>query len=307
MKELYKKYRPKDFGDVIGQDSTVRSLERKIETNSLPHTILLCGPPGCGKTTLGRIIRRRLKCSNWDYIEQNCANKRGIDTIRDIERNMNLSPMKGNVKIWLFDEAHQWSGDAQDALLKILEDTPSHVYFLICSSDPQKLKNTIRSRCTEYAIEPFGPSSLRELIEKVCKAEKRKISGDVIDKIISNSNGSARNALVLLEKVLSFEDEEEQLEQISKATVEVAAIQIARALFDYRTKWPDMAKILKETSLEDPESIRWMILGYARTILLGGGKMSEKAFSVIQIFRDNFYDCKGSGLVACCYEILSGK
>jgi DNA polymerase III subunit gamma/tau len=305
--ELYKKYRPKDFSDVVGQDAVVKSLERKVETKTVPHSILLVGPKGCGKTTIGRILKRMLKCSKWDFVEQNCANKRGIDSIRDIERNMHLLPMKGDCKIWLFDEAHQWSGDAQDALLKILEDTPRHVYFIICSTDAQKLKATIHSRCTVYAIEPFNSSSLRKLIRRVCKGEKRKITEEVEDKIISNADNSARNALVLLEKVLAFDDEEEQLEQISKATVEVAAISIARALFDPRTKWTDMAKILKDVSLEEPEQIRWMIIGYAKSILLGGGKMADLAYNTIRIFQDNLFDSKWAGLVANIWEVFKMK
>jgi len=305
--ELYKKYRPKDFKDVIGQDHVIKPLQKMIEKDNVPHAILLCGPKGCGKTTLGRIIRKKLKCNRqWDFIEQNCANKRGIDTIRKIEGEINLSPMKGPTKVWLLDESHMLTSESQDATLKILEDTPSHVYFILCTTEPQKLKKTVRSRCTEYPIRAFDSASLRTLIKKVCKGEKQKLSEEVEDKIISTSDNSARNALVLLEKVLVLSEEEDQLETISKSSSEMAAIQIARALFDPRTKWADMAIVLKATETEEPESIRYLILSYARTVLLGGGKNAGRAFNVLSIFRDDFYSCKKAGLAMCCYEVIVG-
>ena len=307
MKELYKKYRPKSFEDVIGQDAVVKQLEGLFKSDNFPHAVLLNGEKGLGKTSISRILRRKLKCSKFDYNEVNCANHRGIDFIRSIERNAGLSPMQGNTKVWTLDECHMLTSEASNAFLKILEDTPKHVYFILCTTDPQKVIATIRSRCTSFALEPFDSSSLRKLIRKVCKLEKAKISEEVEDKIAANADNSARNALVLLDKVLGLEDEESQLEAISKSTVEVAAIQIARAIFDPRTKWPDMAKILKSTELEEPEQIRWMVLGYAKTILLSGGKMSGRAFDVISVFRDNWFDCKASGLAACCFEVITGK
>jgi DNA polymerase-3 subunit gamma/tau len=305
--ELYKKYRPKDFKDVIGQEHVVKPLQKMIEKDNVPHAILLCGPKGCGKTTLGRIIRKKLKCSKWDFSEANCANNRGIDFIRSIERTANLAPMKGETKVWLLDESHMLTGESQDAALKCLEDTPSHVYFILATTDPQKLKKTVRSRCTEYPIRAFDSASLRTLIKKVCKGEKKKLSEEVEDKIITTSDNSARNALVLLEKVLVLSDEEDQLETISKSSSEMAAIQIARALFDPRTKWADMATILKATETEEPESIRYLILSYARTVLLGGGKNAGRAFTVLSIFRDDFYSCKKAGLAMCCYEVIVGS
>lgn len=308
MKELYKKYRPKSLDDLIGQDAVVGQIKGLFKSDNFPHAVLLNGPKGNGKTSIARILRRKLKCSTWDYSEVNCANYRGIDFIRTIERNAGLSPMKGNTKIWVLDECHMLTSEAANAFLKILEDTPNHVYFVLCTTDPQKVISTIRSRCTSFAVEPFNSSSLQKLIQKVCKLEKAKISEEVEDKIVANSDSSARNALVLLSKVLSLKDEEAQLDSITRSSTETAGITIARALFDPRIKWNEMAAILKKADLEDAEGLRWLILSYAKTILLnGGGITSGRAFSVIQIFRDNFYDCKSSGLIACCYEVKSGK
>ncbi len=306
-KELYKKYRPKTLSEVIGQEQTTKSLQKMIEQKTLPHTILLAGHKGSGKTTIGRILRKALKCSKWDFVEQNCANKRGIDSIREIDRDMNLAPMNGKTKVWLFDEAHQWTGESQDALLKILEDTPSHVYFILCTTDPNKLKATVRSRCTEFPIDSLNSKSLRKILKNVCTEEKREISEEVEDKIIENSDGSARNALVILGKVLNLSNEDDQLEAIRKVSTESAAIEIARTLFNPRAKWTDMSKILKEAKNEEPESVRNLILSYANSVLLGGGKQADRAFEVIQVFRDNWYDCKYSGLSSCCYEIMTGK
>lgn len=307
--ELYKKYRPKDFDDVIGQDHIVASLSRMVDQKRIPHAMLFCGPPGCGKTTFGRILKRKLKCSDWDFVEQNCSNKTGIDSIREIEQKMSMRPMKGKVRIWLFDECHTWSSSAQDALLKTLEDTPKHVYFILCTTDPQKLKKTIRSRCTEFPVKPLDAKALEKIIRNVCESEKTKISDEVIEKIVQNADGSARNALVLLNKTHTLKTEEEQLDAVNKASVETAAITIARTLFNFNTNWGEMSKVLRETELEDPESIRWMILGYARSILTKAtspNKMTDKAFQIIQVFRDNWYDSKSAGLVASCYEIIVG-
>ena len=156
-------------------------------------------------------------------------------------------------------------------------------------------------------MKPLNGASLRKLINKIAAAEKITLAEEVVDKIISNADNSARNALVLLGKVQHMEDTESQLEVIDKSSGETAAIQIARTLFNPRTTWTEMAKVLKANETEEPELMRWMILGYAKAVLLGGGPLADRAFNVIQIFRDHFWDCKQAGLVGCCYEIITGK
>ena len=303
MKELYRKYRPKELNGLIGQDNIVKMLNRMISKKRIPHALLLTGPSGCGKTTVARILRRKLKCGRHDFVERNY---RKIEEIREIRLRMNRAPISGKTRIWLMDEAHQLTGDAQNEFLKMLEDTPNHVYFMLATTDPQKLKSTIRTRCTEIVVRSLGKKSLTKLLTYICKMEKMKLSEEVAEKIIECSNGSARKALVFLNQIAELDDEEDMIEAIKATTAEIQAIAIAKALFNSRTSWNDMTKILKETVNEEPEQIRWMVLGYAKKVLLGGGKLYSRAYLIINAFQDNFYDSKHAGLAAAAYEIIIG-
>ncbi len=299
--ELYKKYRPKKLKQMVGQNSSVKVLTTYIEQKKVPHAILFSGPSGCGKTTFARILRKEIKCSKFDFTEKNC---RKIEDIRQIRTRMNQAPMNGKTRVWLIDEAHQLTGDAQNEFLKMLEDTPKHVYFMLATTDPQKLKKTIRTRCTEIVVRSLIKKSMSKLLKHVCDKEKRKMPEDVVDEIIENSDGSARKALVLLDQVINLTSEEAMMEAIKVTTGEIQGIAIARALFNPRTSWSDMAKILKETTNEEPEQIRWMVLGYAKAIILSGGKLASEAYIVIDAFRENFSDGKPAGLAAACGKVI---
>lgn len=304
--ELYKKYRPTKFDEIIGQSNTIKILKSFLKRNALPHTLLFSGPSGCGKTTLARILRKKLGCGKHDFIELDCADFRGIEMVRTIRSHLHQSPMDGKCRVWLIDESHKLTTDAQNAFLKMLEDTPQHVYFMLATTDPQKLKNTIRTRCTEIVVRSLNGKSIIKLLSYICGMEKIGLPEEIVDKIVECCNGSARKALVLLDQVAALKDEDDMLEAIRTTTAEIQGIAIARALHNPRVKWSEMAIILKETSTEEPEQIRWMVLGYAKNVLLGGGKLSSRAYLIIDAFRDHFYDSKHAGLAAACYEIIIG-
>lgn len=300
--ELYKTYRPSSLKRIMGQPDAVRTLEGLISKNKIPHFILFAGPSGCGKTTLARILKKHLKCGDQDFAEINCADLRGIDTVRDIRSRMGLAPINGDCRIWLIDEAHQLTTQAQDAFLKILEDTPEHVYFMMATTDPNKLKPTVRTRATTVTVKAMAPVAQKAMIEAILTKEDKTLTEEVIEKIVETAEGSARKALVILNAIINIDDETEQLNAIASTDVTRDAIEIARKLLDNRTKWPEMARLLKSVD-DDPESIRWLILSYMSNVLLSG-KAMQRAYACLNAFRDNFYDSKKAGLVAACYEVI---
>ena len=305
--ELFKRYRPKKLSAVVGQDGAIRSLQKMIDTDKVPHCILLSGPSGCGKTTIARILKRHLECGDYDFTEINCADFNGINMVRDIRRLVSLAPIDGKVKIWLIDEAHRLTGDAQDAMLKLLEDTPSHAYFFIATTDPQKLKRTIITRASEIKLTLLSQTALADLIGRVCKEEGVKLTEDVTDALVDAAEGSARKALVLLGQVIDLESEKGMLATITiSAQAKTQAIELARLLISPNAGWGEVAKILKDLD-EEPETIRYMCLGYARSVMLGGGKLAPRAFKMIDCFARNFYDSKQAGLALACYEMVCMK
>lgn len=304
--ELYRRYRPKLFKEVIGQPEAIEMLDKFLKSNTLPHALLLTGSSGCGKTSIARILKAKLKCGDNDFNEINAADFRGIDTVRDIRQRMGLAPIEGECRIWLIDEAHQVTSQAQAILLKLLEDTPSHVYFMLATTDPGKLLPTIKTRCTEIKVKSLSIKDMKALIESIAEKEKKVLEEEVVDRIIEVADGSARKALVLLGQVIKIEETDKQLDCILSSDSKRQAIEIARCLMNPRGNWGEMAKILKDIE-EEPESLRYMILGYATSVLLGGGKLAGRAFQIINTFESNFYDSKKAGLVRACYEVMNSK
>lgn len=301
--EIYKKHRPKYLKDIVGQNTTVVLLEVLLK-NGFPQSIMLCGNSGCGKTTIARILKSELGCSDRDFTEINAADSRGIDTIRDIKATMGLCPVEGKRKIWLIDEAHKLTGDAQTALLKTLEDTPRHCNFMLATTHPDKLLPTIRTRCTEIRVVPISQDHMGSLLLKVCKKEKKEISQEVVSRIIEVSEGSARKALVVLESIIGLESEEEQLKVILSSEGKRQSIELCRVLLNPRSQWKEVTKILENLE-EEPEQLRWMVLGYCASVLLKGGKMADRAYAIINSFESNFFDSKKAGLVAACYRVMA--
>ncbi len=301
-KELYKRYRPKKFSEVIGQTAAVQSIRKLIETDNIPHAIMLAGPSGVGKTTIARILKDYLSCSDQDFVEKNCADFRGVDDIRDVRRHSGFSPLGGKTRIFLIDECHKLTNDAQNALLKMLEDTPKHVYFILCTTEPHKMLKTIQTRCSFIKLVSLSTVELTTLLKTVAKSEGLAVSSDVITEIVDVSEGSARKALVILDQVGKLETEKEQLRAIETTTFSKdEAFKLAQQ--------KEIARLLvsmKELE-QDVEGIRRMILGYARAILLKGGPLAPRSFVIIDIFSKNFWDSGHAGLAAACYEVTTSK
>lgn len=301
--ELYRRYRPKSFKEVVGQTEAIQTLTEMGKSGKIPHALLFTGPSGCGKTTLARILRLKLKCSDIDFVEINAADDRGIDMIREIKARMGMSPLGGKSKVWLIDEMHQMTPQAQESFLKYLEDTPNHVYFFLATTDPQKLKKTIITRCTEIRCKEITPAELKKLVISVAKEEGKELADSVADRLSLVADGSGRKALVLLHAILGIPTVEGQIAAIDSNDTKAQSIEICRMLFSKNSNWKDMAAILSKIE-DDPESIRYQVLGYCRAILLKGD--NPRARFIMDQFRDNYYDTKVYGLLMSCYDAVKG-
>lgn len=309
--ELYKKYRPKSFKTVVGQTAAVSALQKMLEKGAVPHAILLVGPSGCGKTTVARILKDFLGCGDSDCQEINCADFKGIDTIREVRRAAAMLPIEGSVRVWIIDEAHSMTKDAQNALLKVLEDTPSHAYFFLATTDPTKLLATVRTRCMEVKLGSMKEDALRQVLDRVLQKEGKTVAESILETIVETAEGSARKALVLLEQVIHLDGEEEQMAAIYATTFDKdAAINLARALMFGKAGWEEVAKHLRTLAEQDVEGIRYLILGYARACMVGKGDkpvskgVGERAFKIIDIFGRHMYDSKQAGLAGACWEAV---
>lgn len=307
MKELYKRLRPKTLEGIIGQEGAKASLARLMDEDKVPHAILLTGPSGSGKTTIARIIKRRLNCGDPDFYEINSADFKGIDTIREIRRSVNLSPISGDCRVWLIDECHKLTGDAQNALLKLLEDGPDHAYFMLATTDPHKVIKTVLTRCSEVRLSALSPLDIEKVIRRAIGHEQGKLDDDVVEEIVTAADGSARKALVILEQVLPLSGRDAQIQAVQSSSInKEEAIKLARLLISPRSSWDEVATVLRGLN-DDPEGVRHLVLAYSRSVLLGGGPLAKRAFMLIDIFARNFYDSKAAGLAAACWEAIRGQ
>ena len=299
---LHLTHRPNTLEDFIGNASMIGALESVLSREGeIPHAFLFTGPSGCGKTTLARIVATRLGCSEYDFKELNAADFRGIDTIREVRKQVSLRPLGGKCRVWILDECHSLSGDAQNALLKLLEDTPKHVYFMLCTTNPQKLIKTIISRCMEFQVGTLPENRIVRMLEGVVEKEGKTIPKQVLEHIAVICQGHPRRALVALDKVIDLPEEKMMRAVEQSQEEESQVIDLCRALME-RKKWVEIAKILKGLKDQEPEQVRRAVLGYCNSVLLN--KESPQAYLVMERFMRPLYDTGFPGLTLACYEAL---
>ena len=299
MSSLYLKHRPTTLKQVVGNKAAISAMETVLaRKEGAPRAVLFTGPSGCGKTTMARIFKDAVGCIGSDFIELDSADFRGIDTVRDIRLAMGYGGVEGPCRVWLMDECHQLTKDAQSALLKALEDTPSHVYFILATTDPEKLLPTIRNRCTQFEVKPLTDDEMSILIERVLRAEKTNIPDDAFDAIITNALGSPRMCLVLLDKIISMPEKDmaEAAAQFAEEASETIAL--CRALIK-GAPYKALATIVAGLK-QEPESIRRAVLGYCSSILSKAD--NSRAYLVMTCFSRNYYDSGKAGLVMSVYE-----
>ena len=304
MTELHLKYRPQTFKDVIGQPEACKVLNDLGKRGETPHALLLTGGSGTGKTTIARILARKLKCDmKYDFFEMNGADKSKIEDMRWLIRHAAASPLRGPCRIWLIDECSRISGDGQECLLKLLEDYPSTTYFFLCTTDPQKLKRAIQTRCTEIRCKPISEKDLILLVNSVSEKEGLKCFPSVAKAIAESSGGSARQAVKLLNSVIGLVDEKEQLAVINNQSTEQSPSQfIGRLLMNPKSTWKEYQAALAEIDDASAEGIRIGVARYMQAVLLKSGQ--DRAGIVMEEFVDPIFS--SAGLVYACWRIVKG-
>ena len=303
--ELYRRFRPQKFSELIGQEEAMKALAEMGKSGKIPHVLLLQGPSGTGKTTAARILRKRLDCSDIDTREINASDERGIDMVRDIIATMPLAPSGGKCKVYIIDECQLLTQEAQSSLLKPLEDTPAHVYIFLLTTDPQKLKKAILTRATVLVFKKLDEAGLVALVNRTLPSLPGvALDAEVVAKIAEAADGSARKAMVILHAVSGLKTKDEQLKTITSASDStVTSFQLVQAVNRQGVTWGTLAGLLKEveTTGDEPESIRRAILGYARKVLLSSG--SSHAADVINAFKYNYFESGAAGLAVDCYNL----
>ena len=223
---LYRKYRPKTFDDVVGQDVIVRTLKNAVINDKISHAYLFAGPRGCGKTSIAKIFAKLVNCQNskdgipceicvcctqnneqnMDIIEMDAASNNGVDEIREINNKVNLVPSLGKYKVYIIDEVHMLTIGAFNALLKTLEEPPKHAIFILATTDPHKVPVTILSRCQRFDLKKISNDSLFERLKYICDSENVSITDDAISLIARLGDGSLRDAIGILDQVISYTD-----------------------------------------------------------------------------------------------------
>ncbi len=224
---LYRKYRPHNFESIIGQEHVVKVLEGAVKLGNIAHAYLFSGSRGTGKTSLARILARAIGTSANDLVEMDAASNRGIDDVREIRDSVNTLPFESKYKVYIIDEVHMLTKDAWNAFLKTLEEPPAHVIFILATTEPEKVPETVVSRCQTFTFKKPNLSTLKDFALTIAKKEGVVLDLAAAELVALLGDGSFRDVHGILEKVLSSTEDPTSLKfrgaskKITRSEIEV--------------------------------------------------------------------------------------
>ena len=238
---LYRKYRPVDFNSVYGQEEVVTVIKNAIVSGKVSHAYLFCGPRGTGKTTIAKIIARLVNCENLvdgnpcgkcynclnylnsnDIVEIDAASNNGVDEIRELKDKINLVPSNSKYKVYIIDEVHMLTTQAFNALLKTLEEPPSHVIFILATTEPHKIPLTIASRCQKFRFSKIDDKKIVERLREISNLEGITIDDDALYEIARLSDGGMRDAINFLDQLVAYSNDNITIDDVYKVNGSVS-------------------------------------------------------------------------------------
>src|SRR3989344_4946079 len=216
---LYRKYRPQNFDDVLGQEHVTKPLREALRAGRITHAYLFYGSRGTGKTSVARILAHEIGCAPEDIYEIDAASNRGIDEIRALREAVHTLPFRSPYKVYIIDEAHMLTKEAFNALLKTLEEPPPHVIFILATTEPSKIIDTIISRCQVFTFKKPNQQILKQSVARIAKEEGFELLPASADLIATLAEGSFRDAESILQKVISSSaDKKISIEEVEMIT-----------------------------------------------------------------------------------------
>jgi DNA polymerase-3 subunit gamma/tau len=291
--DLQVKYRPKRLKDFVGNLPVIKAIYKDYKADGLKHTIMLTGASGVGKTTLAYIIAKELlKCHDLSIIEKNAADTRGVDDARSIIRDLGNRPLVGENKVFIIDEAHQLTKEAQNALLKPLEDPRNnHVYWIFCTTEPVGIIKTIKTRAAQYSLELLDVKEITALLTPIIEQEKISIPEEALKLIVRKADGVPREAVKLLDQLRNLDDPLDIQRVLSEYKVE--AEEFSNLVAFLKKPWQEIGPKLKKLyEKKPPESIRIGLLAYYRVVLENarGTKDRDLTMRIMDTLSEPFYN-----------------
>lgn len=332
---LYRKYRPVDFNSVVGQDSIIKTLKNSIKNHNFSHAYMFFGPRGTGKTTVSKIFARNINCLNSkdgiaceecsackvsfskdcvDIIEIDAASNNGVDEIRDLKNKISLVPSELKYKVYIIDEVHMLSIGAFNALLKTLEEPPEHAIFILATTDPQKVPETIISRCQCFSFKRISDKAIVDRLKYVCSCENIDVEEDVLENIALLSDGGLRDALCSLDKLVSYTESKITMDDFNEVNGVISSKDMDIFLSDILSgNIPNVLTSIAKFNDSGKNLIQIMsqLINFSRDIVVNYYiSNKEYAFSIdivqnfVNILNEKMFDIKKSGNTKIYIEML---